>query len=112
MLVCGAALIRRDCVEHLGGFDPEIRLAEDVEFFGRAMREVGACFLDRAALHYRIGSPSSMHNPTKSEREIQDALEGPRRMTAKYRNEHGRLEFYVMKGLSRLVLTPCTTIFR
>ena len=38
LLVCGAALIRFNCVQRLGGFDPEIRLGEDVDFFGRAMR--------------------------------------------------------------------------
>jgi GT2 family glycosyltransferase len=112
LLVCGAALTRRDCVQRLGGFDPEIRLGEDVDFFGRAMREFGACFLDRATLHYRIGSPSLMHAPVLSEHEIQQHLAGARRMAAKYRSERGRFEFYAMKGLSRLVLTPCTTILR
>lgn len=63
MLVCGAALIRRQCIQHLGGFDPKIRLGEDVDFFGRAMREFGACFLDAVTLRYRIGSPSLMHAP-------------------------------------------------
>jgi glycosyltransferase involved in cell wall biosynthesis len=110
LLVCGAALIRRPCVERLGGFDPEIQLGEDVDFFGRAMREFGARFLDREALHYRIGSPSLMHAPLLSEREIQNHLAGARRMAAKYRSERGSLEFYVMKGLSRLVLTPCAAL--
>jgi len=107
LLVCGAAMIRRPCVRRLGGFDPEIKLCEDVDFFGRAMREFGACFLDRVTLHYRIGSPSLMHAPVLSEREVQQALEGARHMTTKYRKERGQFEFYVMKGLSRLVLTPC-----
>jgi GT2 family glycosyltransferase len=112
LLVCGAALIRRECVERLNGFDPEIRLGEDVDFFGRAMREFGACFLDRKTLHYRIGSPSLMHAPALSEHEIQHHLDGARRMIAKYRKERGRCEFYVMKGFSRLVLTPCTAILQ
>jgi glycosyltransferase involved in cell wall biosynthesis len=112
LLVCGAALIRRDCVQRLGGFDPEIGVGEDVDFFGRAMREFGACFLDRTTLHYRIGSPSLMHAPVLSEHEIQQHLAGARRMTAKYRSERGCFEFYVMKGLSRLVLTPCMTVLR
>jgi glycosyltransferase involved in cell wall biosynthesis len=112
LLVCGAALIRRHCVQRLGGFDPQIRLGEDVDFFGRAMREFGACFLDRLALHYRIGSPSLMHAPMLSESEIQQHRAGARRMATKYRNERGWLEFYAMKGLSRLVLTPCATILR
>jgi glycosyltransferase involved in cell wall biosynthesis len=112
LLVCGAALIRRHCVQRLGGFDPEIRLGEDVDFFGRAMREFGAYFLDRVTLHYRIGSPSLMHAPVLSEREVQQHLAGARRMTAKYRSERGPAEFYVMKGLSRLVVTPCAAILR
>jgi glycosyltransferase involved in cell wall biosynthesis len=112
LLVCGAALIRRDCVQRLGGFDPEIRLGEDVDFFGRAMREFGAHLLDRATLHYRIGSPSLMHAPVLSENEIQQHRAGAQRMAAKYRSERGLFEFYIMKGLSRLVLTPCTAILR
>jgi len=108
LFVCGAALIRRDCVERLHGFDPEIKLGEDVDFFGRAMREFGAFYLDRVTLRYRIGSPSLMHAPVLSDREIQQHLVGARRMAAKYRSERGDLEFYMMKGLSRLVLTPFT----
>ena len=112
LLVCGAALIRRGCVQRLGGFDPEIRLGEDVDFFGRAMRQFGAHLLDRVTLHYRIGSPSLMHAPVLSENEIQQHLAGAQRMAAKYRSERGLFEFSAMKGLSRLVLTPCTTILR
>jgi glycosyltransferase involved in cell wall biosynthesis len=112
MLVCGAATIRRECIEPLGGFDPEIRLGEDVDFFGRATREFGACFLDRTTLHYRIGSPSMMHAPMLSPQEIEQLRAGWRRMLMKYRRKHGRSEFYAMKGLSRLVLTPCTALLR
>jgi hypothetical protein len=108
LLVCGAALIDRDCVKRLGGFDSDIRLGEDVDFFGRAMRQFGACFLDRVTLHYRIGIPSLMHAPVLSEHEIRQFREGSRRMMAKYLDERGHLEFYAMKTLSRLLLTPCT----
>jgi glycosyltransferase involved in cell wall biosynthesis len=80
LLVCGAALIRHHCVQRLGGFDPEIRLGEDVDFFGRALREFGACFLDRTTLHYRIGSPSLMHAPMFSESEIQQHRAGAQRI--------------------------------
>jgi hypothetical protein len=41
LLVCSASVIRRECVARLGGFDPSIRLKEDVEFHVRAMRECG-----------------------------------------------------------------------
>jgi glycosyltransferase involved in cell wall biosynthesis len=62
MLVCGAALIRRDCIALLGGFDPGLPLMEDVDFYARAIRRFGAVFLDRVALDYRIG-PSLMRRP-------------------------------------------------
>jgi glycosyltransferase involved in cell wall biosynthesis len=110
LLVCGAALVRRRCVESLGGFDPEIRLGEDVDFFGRAMRQFGAFYLDRESLHYRIGSPSLMHAPTLSEATIKQHFDGARRMLDKYRAQHGACEFYLLKALSRLVLTPWTAI--
>jgi glycosyltransferase involved in cell wall biosynthesis len=112
LFVCGAAMIRRDCVLRLGGFDPQIRLGEDVDFFGRAMRQFGARFIDRVTLQYRIGSPSLMHAAVLSEREIQQHREGMRRMYQKYRAERGLGEFYAMKGFSRLVLAPCTALSR
>ena len=112
LLVCGAAMIRRDCVERLGGFDPQIKLGEDVDFFGRAMREFGACYLDRPALRYRIGFPSLMHAPALSEVEIQQHVEGSRRTTAKYRSARGPVECFALKGFSHLVLTPWTAAFR
>lgn len=107
LFVCGAAVIRNDCARRLGGFDAQIRLGEDIDFFGRAMRQFGARFIDRVALHYRIGSPSLMHAPVLSQREVQQLREGIRRMHRKYRAERGLGEFYAMKGFSRLVLAPC-----
>lgn len=105
LLVCGAAVIRRECVSSLGGFDPRIKMGEDVDFFGRAIREFGAYFMDRVTLKYRIGSPSLMHAPKLSEREKQQLRDGLRQMQAKYRAERGAIEFYAMKLFS-LFLRP------
>ena len=63
LLVCSASMVRRECVEGIGGFDPEIRLMEDADFHVRVMRRYGAHVLDRVTLHYRIGFPSLMHAP-------------------------------------------------
>jgi len=63
LLVCSSSVVRRECVARLGGFDPSIQLMEDADFHVRAMRECGALFLDRTAIHYRVGSPSLMHSP-------------------------------------------------
>ena len=103
LLVCGAAVVRRECVSSLGGFDPRIKMGEDVDFFGRAMREFGAHFMDRVSLNYRIGTPSLMHAPRLSEHEEQQLRDGLRLMQAKYRDERGIIEFYTMKIFSRFL---------
>ena len=76
MLVCSAGIVRRTCVERIGGFDPEIRLMEDADFFLRLIRECGACFVDRVTLHYRIGSPSLMHSPNPPSAQLEQQLVG------------------------------------
>jgi glycosyltransferase involved in cell wall biosynthesis len=104
LLVCSACVIRRECVEALGGFDPEIRLMEDSDFFLRAVRQFGAHFIEQTVLHYRIGSPSLLHglDPDPSRRAEQ--MRGRRRMQAKYLEERGALEFALLALLTRAVL--------
>jgi glycosyltransferase involved in cell wall biosynthesis len=101
LLVCGAALVRRECVAGVGGFDPEIRLMEDADFNARVMRKYGACFVDQAALHYRIGYPSLMHSPNPPPAQLAMQREGRRRMRAKYSQEHGALDFYMLALFTR-----------
>lgn len=101
LLVCGAAVVRRECVAGVGGFDPNIRLMEDADFNARVIRKYGACFVDQAALHYRIGYPSLMHSPTPPPAQYAMQCEGRRRMRAKYRQEHGAIDFYTLALLTR-----------
>lgn len=101
LLVCGAAMVRRECVAGVGGFDPDIRLMEDADFNARVMRKYGACFVDRTALHYRIGYPSLMHSPNPPPAQLAMQREGRRRMRAKYRQEHGGLDFYTLALFTR-----------
>jgi glycosyltransferase involved in cell wall biosynthesis len=104
LLVCSSSVIRRDCVARLRGFDPSIRLMEDADFHVRAMRECGVLFLDRTAIRYRVGSPSLMHSPNPTEAQKQGVRLGHRQMQAKYRKEHGALEFYALALFTRTVL--------
>jgi len=103
LLVCSSSVLRRQCVEKIGGFDPGIRLMEDGEFHLRAMRECGAYFLDRVTVRYRIGSPSLMHSPTPSPAQIKYELEGRRLMNDKYRREKGFLEFYALAVFTKVL---------
>ena len=104
LLVGGAGMVRRDCVAGVGGFDPRMSLIEDTDFFCRVIRASGAHFIDRVALHYRIGYPSLMHapNPPPEQREAERG--GFRHMWSKYRRQHGLLEFYALAALTRLFL--------
>jgi hypothetical protein len=104
LFVCSAAIVRRECVMHLGGFDPDISLMEDAEFYTRAIRAFGARFIDRIALRYRIGSPSLMHSPNPGELQLQLQRDGHRRLHEKYRRERGAIEFYSLALFTRTVL--------
>ena len=101
LLVCGAAVVRRECVSGVGGFDPNIRLTEHADFNARVMRKHGACFVDQAALHYRIGYPWLMHSPNPSPAQLEMQCEGRRRMQAKYRQEHDAFDFYMLALFTR-----------
>lgn len=104
LLVCSASVLRRECVERLGGFDPNIRLMEDADFHVRAMRQYGVHFLDRTAISYRIGSPSLMHAPNPDAAQRQHERDGRYRMQVKYREQRGRIEFYLLALFGRTVL--------
>jgi GT2 family glycosyltransferase len=98
LLVCSAAMIRRDCVTALNGFDEELTLMEDVDFYGRAIYRFGARFVDRVTLHYRIG-PSLMHRPNV-DGAIRTAYS---RMHAKFRLNHSSVELRLMKLFAKFV---------
>jgi len=104
MLVCGAGIVRRECVARVGGFDPQIRLMEDTDYFCRVMRTSGARFIDRPTLHYRIGSPSLMHAPDPPPEQLALEREGLRQLWAKYRRAHGAAEFFALAALTRTLL--------
>jgi hypothetical protein len=104
LLVCSASVVRRACIAPLGGFDADIRLMEDADFHVRVIRKYGTYFLNRTAIHYRVGAPSLMHSPTPAPSQNQEVLEGGRKMQRKYRDSHGRLEYYLLALFARGIL--------
>ena len=104
ILVCSAGVVRRECAERIGGFDPSIRLLEDADFFARVMRECGAYYLDKVTLRYRIGSPSLMHSPNPPPSQQKAQRKGRRRMQWKYLRQRGVLEFCALALFARTVL--------
>jgi hypothetical protein len=101
LLVCGASVLRLECVIRLGGFDPEMRLMEDGEFHVRAIRKFGTYFMDRVVLRYRISNSSLMHSPDPTQTRMNPVRQAWRRTLAKYRKERGFLEFYALALFTR-----------
>lgn len=106
LLVCSSALLRSDCFDKVLGFDQDILLCEDSEFYARAIRRCGALFLDRPSLRFRISGRSLMHTTdmstsAKAEEELK-VIGGIRRKQAKLRNELG-LRFYAWKAFAWII---------
>lgn len=60
LFLCSGALIRHRQFTRLGGFNPQIRITEDYEFFTRAIRAGGAHFLERVSANYRLGNAEAL----------------------------------------------------
>ena len=97
MIVCGVSTVRRDCLARANGFDPRIRVGEDIDLMLRIIRESGAMYVDRVAIHYRVDGTSMAH----SEQAKTDIRETYRLMHRRYRETHGRLEFFALKVLAK-----------
>lgn len=98
LLVCSAAMIRKRCVAEIDGFSDSPVIAEDVDFYARAIRKFGAVLLDRTSIYYRIG-PSLMRLPDR-----QPLIEESYRdIHSRYRREHGSVDFFAMKTFAKLL---------
>ncbi|MGC3996253.1 MAG: glycosyltransferase [Anaeromyxobacter sp.] len=106
--VNSACFIRRGLFEKLGGYDPRIRMIEDLELYLRAIREGGCWFLDRPVIAYRTGAPSIMNVVRESEerrRELAQVLVASSNLSyAKYREAHGPAELLTLKVVAKLLL--------
>jgi glycosyltransferase involved in cell wall biosynthesis len=104
MLVCSDCVVRRETVQHVGGFDPRMRLCEDAAFYLFSIRHSGAYFMDRVTLKFRVSNPSMMHSITPNPMEQAQLMETRKLAHARYLVERGALEFYAMKLFARTVL--------
>lgn len=96
VIVCSACIIRRDCFEQLGGFDPTLPLYEDVTMYMRAIRRFGYDYVDSWLLNRRTGEPSLIQNEQDGARTLQSY----RMMHDGYKAEFGFPEYAAMKLLS------------
>ncbi len=100
LFVNSSCFVRRRVVEEIGGYDPDLRVAEDIDFYLRAVRASGFVYLDRSLIQYRTGAPSIMHDLPDG-RPLALAYG---RIYHKYRARHGPLELYGLKILAKALL--------
>jgi GT2 family glycosyltransferase len=102
LFLCSGAVIRHEQVVNLGGFDPNIRITEDYEFFTRAILASGAHFLGRVSSNYRVGNVDSLWNPLELTQQGQQEhfAEAQRFLTARYKrlqSEIGAVKFKAIR---------------
>ncbi len=95
----GGGIVRRECVEAVNGFDPELPVEEDGDFYLRIIRRFGAHFMSRVSIRYRI-HPSLIHYRGDTQELFAQSF---RRIHAKYREDKGRFEFYGLKAFERVL---------
>ena len=104
-MVNSAGFVRREAFDSVGGYDPEMPVNEDVEFYMRAVRRAGGFWMGREVVKYRVGNPSLMHGAdgagTGDSARLNQAY---LRMHRKYRQEHGAAEFYALKVFDKLLV--------
>ncbi len=100
VLINSCCAVRRSVAIELGGYDTEMPVYEDVDFFTRGIRMTGHCFVDRPVLRYSTGMPSIIHDLDGDTQPIVDA-HGT--MYEKYRAKWGRLDFRALQVVSKLL---------
>jgi len=100
LLVNSACMLRRECIEPLGGYDVDCELNEDADFYLRAIRRFGCVYLNRVVVHYRTCAPSLMHDRVGSD----PLSRAYRHIHRKYRAEHGAIEYMSLKLFARAAL--------
>ena len=98
LLVCSACMVRRTCLDPLGGFDATLEVCEDTDFFTRAIRAFGCVYLPRTVLRYRVGG-AKLSTTSASDGRFDRSY---RILHGKYREQHGALEFYALKAGARV----------
>jgi hypothetical protein len=80
LVINSTCMMRRTAAVALGGYDPEIDVFEDVDFFTRGIRRFGHVYVDKPVLLYGTGQQSIMHDLdwertvlARSHRRIHDA---------------------------------------
>ena len=84
----------------LGGYNTELDVYEDVDFFTRGIRRYGHVFVDTPVLIYSTGLTSIIHDLHGDTTVI---AESNRRAHIRYRGAYGWLEYRSLQVVSKLL---------
>lgn len=102
--ICSCAVVRRECVAAISGFDSRIELCEDVDFIARAILHGGAVAIDDTSIYYRIQT-SLMHNDGDKSLKLRRSYE---RMQQRYKEHLGAVTYFFAKALIGILQkVPC-----
>lgn len=102
LYVNSACMVRREHFAPLGGFDPNIPVYEDVDFYMRGIRAFNHVYVNRPILHYRVGQPSLMQElGIKGEKAWKSVAKSNEIIHNKYRRAHGELEYRMLQLFAR-----------
>ncbi len=103
-LINSACMIQRAAFDAQGGYDASLRCCEDVDLFLRLARAGGYTFVDQDVLHYRVGEPSIMNELRRTDHQAERdrVRESYEKMHARYKREHGQLEYRALQLFTRM----------
>jgi glycosyltransferase involved in cell wall biosynthesis len=100
LIINSACMIRKDAAVRIGGYDPEIPVYEDVDFFNRGIRQFGHVFVDSPVLQYGTGKQSVIHDLHEDGTLVHESYV---LMHRHYRERHGTLEYRALQVLSKVL---------
>lgn len=98
VIINSCCAIRRSLALELGGYDPNLQVYEDVEFFTRGIRRSGHVFVDRPVLRYRTGMPSIINDLAGDTSPISLSYA---RMHEKYIERNGKVDYRLLQVVSK-----------
>lgn len=97
LMVCSAGIVKREAFYKVNGFNTEMPLYEDIEFYVRTIREFGYIFINKILLNRKTGGESLIQNEKDDVRTCQSY----RMMSDAYRKKYGFGEWALLKLLNR-----------
>jgi glycosyltransferase involved in cell wall biosynthesis len=100
LIINSCCAIRREVALRLRGYDPDLAVYEDVDFFTRGIRQFGHVFVDVPVLCYSTGRSSIIHDLHGDTEPIHRSYT---LMHRNYKRRHGVLDYRLLQLASKAI---------